>query len=158
MVLGAYQGAVECRGTFEARLSCATILDDMEASRTVQVFGPISDPAAKVRLPALVASSKTFVCAIETGAYTGACRRRQERPPGIRQVCDFMVPHLGGCDRCLLSLFEEWKGRKRKRTRYVVNFLTQQTLTNVVRGSRQHLLDDDCSNWLVELSYVGCSI
>lgn len=67
MVLGAYQAAVECRGIFEARESCSTILDDMEVSRTMQVFGPRSDPAAKVRLPALVASSKTSVfdyCAI----------------------------------------------------------------------------------------------
>lgn len=43
MVLSAYQAAVECRGTFEPRESCATILDDMEVTQTAEIFGPGSD-------------------------------------------------------------------------------------------------------------------
>ncbi|CAD6578702.1 MAG: hypothetical protein ASARMPRED_008809 [Alectoria sarmentosa] len=54
MVLGAYQAAVECRGTFEPRKSCVTILDDVEVTQAIEIFGPTSDPAAKVKLPAVV--------------------------------------------------------------------------------------------------------
>ncbi|KAF6224507.1 hypothetical protein HO133_011084 [Letharia lupina] len=54
MFLSAYQAAVECRGTFGPRKSCVTILDDMEVTQTTEVFGSRTDPAAKVRLPAIV--------------------------------------------------------------------------------------------------------
>lgn len=60
MVLSTYQKAVECRGTFEPRMSCASILDDMEATQAIEVFGPQSDPATTVGLPAVVEASKMF--------------------------------------------------------------------------------------------------
>lgn len=73
MVLSAYQAAVECRGTFEPRESCATILDDMEVTQTAEIFGPGSDPAAKVKLPAVIEASKTLLQILR---YSGSCLHR----------------------------------------------------------------------------------
>lgn len=75
MVLSAYQGAVECRGTFEPRESCVTILDDMEVTPKTEIFGPTSDPAAKVKLPAVIEASKMLCCsssALPVCAYIDA--------------------------------------------------------------------------------------
>ena len=58
MVLGDYQAAVECRGTFEPQVSCASILDDMEVTQVSETFGPKSDPAPQVTLPMSIKSSK----------------------------------------------------------------------------------------------------
>ena len=62
MILGSYQASCECRGTFEHRRSCVTILDDMEVTQSTEIFGPGSDPAAQVKLPAVVKASKMFSC------------------------------------------------------------------------------------------------
>ena len=60
MVLGDYQAAVECRGVFKPRISCATIIDDMEVTRMSETFGPKSEPAPQVTLPLSIESSKSF--------------------------------------------------------------------------------------------------
>ena len=60
MVLGGYQAAVDCRGVFKPRISCATIIDDMEVTRVSETFGPKSEPAPKVTLPVSIESSKFF--------------------------------------------------------------------------------------------------
>ena len=62
MVLSSYQTAVQCRGTFENDRTSASIFDDMEVTQATQIFGPISDPAAEVTLPAVVSASKIFLC------------------------------------------------------------------------------------------------
>ena len=57
MVLGAYQAAVECRGTFGPRQSCASILDDMEATAKLETFGLTRDPAVNFTLPVVLKAS-----------------------------------------------------------------------------------------------------
>ena len=59
MVLGGYQAAVECRGVFKPRVSCATIIDDMEVTQISETFGPKSEPAPQVTLPVTIESSKS---------------------------------------------------------------------------------------------------
>ena len=62
MVLGDYQAAVECRGVFKPRITCATIIDDMEVTRVSETFGPKSEPAPQVILPVSIESSMSFDC------------------------------------------------------------------------------------------------
>lgn len=62
MVLSTYQAAVECRGTFGPRKTCETILDDMKITQATEIFGPKSDPAAQVTLPAILEASKISCC------------------------------------------------------------------------------------------------
>ena len=60
MLLSANYANVDCRGVFEPRRSCATILDDMQTTQLPQRFGPQDDPTAQVTLPAVISSSKLF--------------------------------------------------------------------------------------------------
>ena len=66
MVLSDYQAAVECRGVFGPRETCATIIDDMEVSKVSETFGPKGEPAPQVTLPVSIESSKSF----NFGSYT----------------------------------------------------------------------------------------
>lgn len=61
MVLSTYQATVECRGAFAPRETCFSIMEDMQASRTAQTFAPRNDPAAQVRLPAIIPASMLFL-------------------------------------------------------------------------------------------------
>lgn len=58
MFISAYQADVNCRGVFTPRGTCASILDDMEATQVSQTFGPGSDSTAQVKLPAVIEASK----------------------------------------------------------------------------------------------------
>ena len=58
MVLSDYQAAVECRGMFEPRISCASIMDDKEVTQVSETFGPKSNPAPQVTLPMSIKSSR----------------------------------------------------------------------------------------------------
>lgn len=60
MILSTYQAAVECRGAFAPRDTCFSIMDDMRAGRVSQTFAPRNDPAAQVRLPAIIPASMLF--------------------------------------------------------------------------------------------------
>ena len=78
MVLSAYHAVVECRGSFEPRESCATILDEMEVTQTTEIFGPGSDPTAQIKLPAVIEASKMLCCsssALPVYAHIDARRR-----------------------------------------------------------------------------------
>lgn len=51
MVLGAYRGSVECRGTFEPIETCASIIDDIDTTQITKTFGLRSDPTTDIPLP-----------------------------------------------------------------------------------------------------------
>ncbi len=78
MVLSTYEAAVECRGTFAPRSSCATIIDDMEKSQRSETFGPKADPPHQVTLPVVLKSSTSPLSPLKDLAsiYTGGCRGR----------------------------------------------------------------------------------
>lgn len=58
LILGKYDGAVECRGTFTEWKSCTNVMADMPASTETLVFGPPEDPGAQVLLPHFIQSGK----------------------------------------------------------------------------------------------------
>ena len=58
LILGTYDRAVECRGTFAEWKSCTNVVADMPASTETLVFGPETDPGAQVLLPHFIESSK----------------------------------------------------------------------------------------------------
>ena len=58
LVLGTYDPAVECRGAFPRWQSCLTVLAEMPASTEPLVFGPVTDPGARVKLPQAIESGK----------------------------------------------------------------------------------------------------
>ena len=47
-----------CRGTLPGWRSCVLIIFGMDADREEKVFGPLSDPAANVGLPATLSGGK----------------------------------------------------------------------------------------------------
>ena len=58
LILGTYDRAVECRGTFAEWRSCKNVVADMPASTETLVFGPEADPSAQVLLPHFIVSGK----------------------------------------------------------------------------------------------------
>ena len=58
LILGTYDRAVECRGTFPEWKSCTHVVADMPASTETLVFGPVADPGARVVLPHFIESGK----------------------------------------------------------------------------------------------------
>ena len=58
LILGTYDRAVECRGTFVEWKSCVNVVADMPASTETLVFGPPADPGAQVLLPHFIESGK----------------------------------------------------------------------------------------------------
>ncbi|CAF9941111.1 hypothetical protein IMSHALPRED_002431 [Imshaugia aleurites] len=62
-VLGTYHMPVSCRGTLASWHSCRSVLFDMSADSSPQVFGPSSDPAVTQDLPFRFVSSD-YKCAV----------------------------------------------------------------------------------------------
>ena len=111
MVLGHYQAAVECRGSFKPRISCATIIDDMEVTRISETFGPKSEPAPQVILPVSIESSKSLLFKSDTFSapkYVSdgyLYRRREELRSLVWHLgYDVLVSYLGGCCSGLFGL------------------------------------------------------
>ena len=125
MVISSYQADVECRGVFTPRRSCASILDDMEATQVSQTFGPGTDPTAQVKLPAVIQASKPSFSDSSEIIIKITPRDRHRGPSKFRSRIrhdgyDVLVPNLGGCDAYLFTMREERERRKRERTWYVV--------------------------------------
>lgn len=126
MVLGAYRGSVECRGTFEPIETCASIIDDIDTTQITKTFGLRSDPTTDIPLPVTLKASTYFVSRrplhySETYSCRWVCRGRQECRSRLRQAGhDVLVSDLGGRDAGLFGLCEGREGRGCEGFRYVV--------------------------------------
>lgn len=78
LILGTYDPAVECRGTFPEWKSCTNVVADMPASTETLVFGPVADPGAQVVLPHFIESGKLLDFAQGLGV-TDARLREDDR-------------------------------------------------------------------------------
>lgn len=56
VIMGVFEPSVQCRGNFDAVLSCKDVLADMPASTEMEVFGPRDTPSVKEVLPQEVLS------------------------------------------------------------------------------------------------------